>query len=546
MATYHCSVKKGKKGYAETHSNYILREDKYSKGKKAEELIYKNYGNLPKWAKKPSDYWKAADRHERKNGNAYYEFEIALPNELPLKENIKIIEQMIDNHIGKNKAYSYAIHEKKAALNNEISQPHVHLMFSEKIQDDFYRDEKVFFSRANPKDPKLGGAKKDNRFTENFSAGSLSVVKIREACEKYINDAYKKNGYNITVSADSLKRQYKKALSENDFDKAELLNRDPEKHLGPEIVYKISENINNFSLKNKEDILSNISEKAIYAYILRELKKAKEEVYLLKQEISNLINFDKEKNEIIDDIKKAQVPTHILGRELIDIINIQIDELYKVKQENLEKLKPLRKTIISDRRVVMIAQSVYTKGRSKFINREYNKISNLKEKYNLAYNEFMLKKKPSKLNIFAYKEYCEEKLKIENWKKDLMDREQKNKKDIDNLKLELTKPDVIEKIDKMINAINEKFKIRHDRITNIIEANKKITNQISELKNIKNEINAKFRNYKFSNSIQRNIGQIKSAISQAREINVSSGIQAKIDKNDRVKKNNQYEDESER
>lgn len=49
MATYHLSLKNGKVGTAEQHADYILREGRYSGGKRAEELVYKD-ANLPRWA----------------------------------------------------------------------------------------------------------------------------------------------------------------------------------------------------------------------------------------------------------------------------------------------------------------------------------------------------------------------------------------------------------------------------------------------------------------------------------------------------------------
>ena len=49
MATYHLSLKNGKVGTAEQHADYILREGRYSGGKRAEELVYKDV-NLPRWA----------------------------------------------------------------------------------------------------------------------------------------------------------------------------------------------------------------------------------------------------------------------------------------------------------------------------------------------------------------------------------------------------------------------------------------------------------------------------------------------------------------
>lgn len=96
MATYHCSIKNGKTGNAKRHCEYILREGSYANGPKKEELVYKQFGNLPDWSAKPTDFFAAADLYERKNGNAYKEFEIALPAELSLEENIKLVQCFVE------------------------------------------------------------------------------------------------------------------------------------------------------------------------------------------------------------------------------------------------------------------------------------------------------------------------------------------------------------------------------------------------------------------------------------------------------------------
>ena len=101
--------------------------------RKKEELVYKQFGNLPDWSAKPTDFFAAADLYERKDGNAYTEFEIALPSELTLEENIKLVQRFVEENVGNNKAYCFAIHEKNAALDNDKRQPHAHIMFSERI-----------------------------------------------------------------------------------------------------------------------------------------------------------------------------------------------------------------------------------------------------------------------------------------------------------------------------------------------------------------------------------------------------------------------------
>lgn len=124
MATYHLSLKNGKVGTAKQHADYILREGRYSGGKRAEELVYKD-ANLPHWARSASVFFACADKYERANGRAYTEFEIALPNELTHKENEKLVNDFITTHIGNNKVWAYAIHSKSATFDDSQEQLYV-------------------------------------------------------------------------------------------------------------------------------------------------------------------------------------------------------------------------------------------------------------------------------------------------------------------------------------------------------------------------------------------------------------------------------------
>ena len=59
-----------------------------------------------------------------------------------------------------NKPYSVALHNVIASDGEQ--QPHIHLMFCERLQDDIERTPQQFFKRYNSKDPSKGGARKDN------------------------------------------------------------------------------------------------------------------------------------------------------------------------------------------------------------------------------------------------------------------------------------------------------------------------------------------------------------------------------------------------
>ena len=85
MAIYHLKVSVGNRlggQSAAAKYDYIGREGHYETHD-AEELEYKESGNMPAWAEDdPGQYWQAADEHERANGVLFRQVQFALPNEL--------------------------------------------------------------------------------------------------------------------------------------------------------------------------------------------------------------------------------------------------------------------------------------------------------------------------------------------------------------------------------------------------------------------------------------------------------------------------------
>lgn len=186
MATYHLSLKNGKTGTAKQHADYILREGRFSSGRRAEELVYKN-ANLPHWAMSASDFFAHADKYERTNGRAYSEFEIALPNELTHEENQKLVNDFVGKHIGNNKVWAYAIHSKPATFDDDEEQIHAHIMFCERVVEDGMTKAKSpskFFKRYNGKSPDNSGYKKDERFTSSDARDSIKKIRIIDKIQK--------------------------------------------------------------------------------------------------------------------------------------------------------------------------------------------------------------------------------------------------------------------------------------------------------------------------------------------------------------------------
>ncbi len=134
---------------AAAHAEYIARDGQYQQ-RGGLELI--ESGNMPRFAEEnPYSFWQAADDFERKNGRAYTELQIALPRELAPKERNELARDAARELLGERFAYTLAVHTPMAKDN--IEQPHMHLMFSERAIDERTRElsEEQFFKRNGAK-----------------------------------------------------------------------------------------------------------------------------------------------------------------------------------------------------------------------------------------------------------------------------------------------------------------------------------------------------------------------------------------------------------
>jgi len=216
MASYHLSVKVGGKGKALAHAQYIAREGEY-KVKHQEKLEAVEHGNLPNWAQgNPNLFWQCADEFERKNGAAYREIEIALPRELTPKQRQDLVQVFVEQELGDQHAYTWAIHNPKASIEGG-EQPHAHIMFSERIQDGIDRGADQFFKRYNSKHPERGGCQKSNT-AKSVEQRKTELVELRERFADLQNAFLEEYGHTDRVDHRSLADQG--------------IDRIPEKHLG--------------------------------------------------------------------------------------------------------------------------------------------------------------------------------------------------------------------------------------------------------------------------------------------------------------------------
>lgn len=301
MATYHLSLKNGKTGTAKQHADYILREGRFSSGRRAEELVYKN-ANLPHWAMSASDFFAHADKYERTNGRAYSEFEIELPNELTYEENQKLVNDFVGKHIGNNKVWAYAIHSKPATFDDDEEQIHAHIMFCERVVEDGMTKAKSpskFFKRYNGKSPDNSGYKKDERFTSSDARDSIK--KIRQSWEDMVNAEYTSRRINKTVSCKTLKVQRDLAAAAGDNDLADFFDREPQEHLGPALAYKTKKIIeeNGYDQENIDNTLDKIYQMSAKAFgvIIDKIQKARKAAELKYKKQIELERKEKEYSE---------------------------------------------------------------------------------------------------------------------------------------------------------------------------------------------------------------------------------------------------------
>ena len=315
--------------FAPDHHDYISREGSFSNNEKYEDLVYKEDCNMPLFAKEdPMIFWKSSEAFERDNGRTYTEFEISLPYEFTDTENIKVAKEFLNETFGKEFVYSFALHRKESSKDG-IDNVHIHCMFCERKLDGIERDPKTFFKRANPKDVRVGGCKKDRK----WNTKNMPTV-YRKKWEIFLNKELEKQGIE-KVSCETLKTQRDEALRKGDKFKADLLDREPVNINGMILIKLEKSGIESLKEWEKEE-LENFER-------LKEVKKIKEEIYSYKLEMIKEEAFD-----LSDEKDKAEfnIENYIDQEALINYYeknidkyteNISSDKLREIALEQMTK-----------------------------------------------------------------------------------------------------------------------------------------------------------------------------------------------------------------
>lgn len=377
MATYHLSLKNGKVGTAEQHADYILREGRYSGGKRAEELVYKD-ANLPRWAMSASAFFACADRYERTNGRAYTEFEIALPNELTHEENQKLVNDFINTHIGNNKVWAYAIHSKPATFDDDEEQIHAHIMFCERVVDDGMvkaKSPSKFFKRFNSKNPQNGGYQKDRRVS-GFAESKENLKLIRQSWEDMINAEYKNHGIDKVVSCKSIKEQRDIAAAAGDEDMVEFLNRTPQEHLGPALAYKTKKIIeeNGYDQENIDNTLDKIYQMSAKAFgvIIDKIQKARKAAELKYRKQIELERKEKEYSE--KRLAELAISGEIIRKDFVKLLG-SVNNQIKYNESAIIRIE---KTITPIEQMPSKVLNIMTNGRFEKLQKECEAVISLK------------------------------------------------------------------------------------------------------------------------------------------------------------------------
>jgi hypothetical protein len=189
MAEYHLSIRTISAASLESAKgvhDYISRLGAHAH--RSHELVFAASGHMPVWAQggRSAEYWASADLHERKNGRLARVIDFALPTELGEGAQIELARKFcttVANGPDGPLPYSFAVHYDDP-LNPK--NPHVHMMFSERINDGIPRSPETWFRRAavRGKAPDTGGARKATFSTKD----DLTFSEKKENCARWVSE----------------------------------------------------------------------------------------------------------------------------------------------------------------------------------------------------------------------------------------------------------------------------------------------------------------------------------------------------------------------
>ena len=230
----HCNVKTGTRASGQSAAakyDYISRGGKYEAAGQ-DEVVHIESGCMPAFASSDARlYWAAADSHERSNGRLFRSLTAALPNTLDAPERLELSRRFAAQVTGGELPYTLALHAGRSKQAGAADNPHLHLVFSERVNDGVARGAEQWFRRAAPKkgDPSSGGARKTER-----TKPRAWLEETRSAWAGEMNLAFTRAGVDDRATAESHATQLARARAAGDTaEEARLLLNPPSSHIGP-------------------------------------------------------------------------------------------------------------------------------------------------------------------------------------------------------------------------------------------------------------------------------------------------------------------------
>ena len=231
----HCNVKTGTRASGQSAAakyDYISREGKYAQAAGRKEVVHLESGCMPAFASSDARlYWSAADSHERSNGRLFRSLTAALPNTLDAAGRLELSRRFAAQVTGGELPYTLALHAGRSKQAGVDDNPHLHLVFSERVNDGLERAAEQWFRRASPKkgDPSSGGARKTDR-----TKPRSWLEETRSAWAGEMNLAFERAGVDDRATSESHATQLARARAAGDTAaEAHLLLNPPSTHIGP-------------------------------------------------------------------------------------------------------------------------------------------------------------------------------------------------------------------------------------------------------------------------------------------------------------------------
>ena len=230
----HVNVKTGSRSAGQSAAakyDYISRIGKYGAACQ-DEVVHLESGSMPAFASSDARlYWAAADSHERSNGRLFRSLTAALPNSLDSAGRLDLARSFAAHVTAGELPYTLALHAGLSKKAGVADNPHLHLVFSERVNDGVARAAEQWFRRAAPKggDPATGGARKSER-----TKPRAWLEETRQAWAAEMNLAFDRAGVADRVTPESHAAQLARAREAGDAAEEErLLLNPPSEHIGP-------------------------------------------------------------------------------------------------------------------------------------------------------------------------------------------------------------------------------------------------------------------------------------------------------------------------